>query len=548
MRSPQAPARPKGPRRRRREYDPEALIAAGKWSPEQQAKISKVMEEFKAGTLEDGHGGRVTSKKQALAIALSKARELTAAGAWDESKHPRHERGKREGGRFAPAHGGPDAPSLNQGERMVSDKEYDGVVEETADKIISVVDDRVAELETDGELTDEQMGEAWKEQLDSLVYEGSGEYLDMVDEGADAVGLDMTDVESEDSAYNRFDADVVARLRSKVPAADAYFGGMREIPPARTPEGEAFKSIEAYAKEYTDKGWQPVDSEPGEWLTLEDPKTGERVTVTETGLDYTEDEDAFAGSALTAAAAGLAPITPPKSWFDKPDLEGPTPMTVTADGQIYGHAALWGTCHTGMPGVCRTPPRSESGYRFFHLGEVETDGGPVHVGRVTMDTGHAPLTASREGTIRHYDDTGTGAAHVRAYEDEHGIVLAGALVPDIPAEKARRLKGATVSGDWRSIGGKLELVGMLAVNVPGFPVPRAMAASLVVEDEPHTMALVAAGMYRSPEDEKRKLKALTARALGGIDGLVSAAGVRPVQERRMGVTAAIPGAAPPVES
>jgi hypothetical protein len=190
--------------------------------------------------------------------------------------------------------------------------------------------------------------------------------------------------------------------------------------------------------------------------------------------------------------------------------------------------------------MCRTPPRSESGYRFFHLGEVDTDDGPVHVGRVTMDTGHAPLTASREGTVRHYDHTGTGAAHVRAYEDEHGIVLAGALLPDLPAEKARRMKGATVSGDWRSIGGKLEMVGMLAVNVPGFPVPRAMAASLVVEDEPHTMALVAAGLYteRDPGSDERKLKALTARALGGIDALVDCAMGGSEQKRRMGVTAA----------
>lgn len=32
-----------------------------------------------------------------------------------------------------------------------------------------------------------------------------------------------------------------------------------------------------------------------------------------------------------------------------------------------------------------------------------------------------------------------------------------------------------VSGDWRKIGSSLELVGILAVNTPGFPVPRARA-------------------------------------------------------------------------
>ena len=29
-----------------------------------------------------------------------------------------------------------------------------------------------------------------------------------------------------------------------------------------------------------------------------------------------------------------------------------------------------------------------------------------------------------------------------------------------------------MSGDWRRIGGALRLVGLLAVNVPGFPVPK----------------------------------------------------------------------------
>jgi hypothetical protein len=46
-----------------------------------------------------------------------------------------------------------------------------------------------------------------------------------------------------------------------------------------------------------------------------------------------------------------------------------------------------------------------------------------------------------------------------------------------------------VSGDWRRIGGQLRLVGLLAVNVPGFPIqaPRARVASGAPQ------ALVAAG-------------------------------------------------------
>jgi hypothetical protein len=37
-------------------------------------KVHKVMHEYKAGTLHSGSGARVTSRKQAVAIALSEAR------------------------------------------------------------------------------------------------------------------------------------------------------------------------------------------------------------------------------------------------------------------------------------------------------------------------------------------------------------------------------------------------------------------------------------------------------------------------------------------
>ena len=39
-----------------------------------QRKVRKVMHEYKEGTLHSGSGARVTSRKQAVAIALSEAR------------------------------------------------------------------------------------------------------------------------------------------------------------------------------------------------------------------------------------------------------------------------------------------------------------------------------------------------------------------------------------------------------------------------------------------------------------------------------------------
>lgn len=197
---------------------------------------------------------------------------------------------------------------------------------------------------------------------------------------------------------------------------------------------------------------------------------------------------------LTASAAGIAPLAPPADWFADPGFEGPTPLTVTDDGQVFGHLALWDTCHIGMPNGCQTAPRSRSDYGFFHLGEIATeDGSRIPVGKITLDTGHAPLSAGKGATLRHYDDTGTGAADVRAGEDRFGIWVAGAARPDVPASTIRRLRAATISGDWRRIEGSLELVAALAVNVPGFPVPRPAANVVASGERAQTLALVAAG-------------------------------------------------------
>jgi hypothetical protein len=43
-----------------------------------EAKIEKVMHEHKEGTLRSSSGAKVTSRKQAVAIALSEAREAGA--------------------------------------------------------------------------------------------------------------------------------------------------------------------------------------------------------------------------------------------------------------------------------------------------------------------------------------------------------------------------------------------------------------------------------------------------------------------------------------
>jgi len=181
------------------------------------------------------------------------------------------------------------------------------------------------------------------------------------------------------------------------------------------------------------------------------------------------------------------PVVPPHDWFENPKLTKPTPLTVDPSGRIYGHIAAWHVNHIGMPRSTR-PPRSRSKYSYFHTGVVHTGAGKdMPVGQLTLAGGHADLRASAAQAAKHYDDTASAIADVHAGEDEFGIWVAGSLRPGATEMQIRALRASAPSGDWRPIGGSLELVAVCQVNVPGFPVARALVASGKV------MALVAAG-------------------------------------------------------
>lgn len=203
----------------------------------------------------------------------------------------------------------------------------------------------------------------------------------------------------------------------------------------------------------------------------------------------TVNEPAPARPRATLVAAGEM-WRPPAAWFADPKLSLPTPITVTDDGRIYGHAAQWGSCHIGQDDVCVQPPH-EDAHPYYRTGEVAcADGTRVAVGQITVGTGHAPLHYGASPAAEHYDNTGAAVADVAVGNDQHGIWVAGSIRPGADPLRVYELQAAgQVSGDWRRIGGQLRLVGLLAVNVPGFPVPKMRAR--VASGEPQ--ALVAAG-------------------------------------------------------
>lgn len=225
-------------------------------------------------------------------------------------------------------------------------------------------------------------------------------------------------------------------------------------------------------------------------------------------VSIVREDDPFAPA--EPIVAGGFPVAPPRDWFDDPQLSEPTPITVTADGRVYGHIATWRSNHIGLPGQVR-PPKSRSNYAYFRTGVIAcADGSQVPVGQLTLSGGHAPLSADASQAVKHYDDTASAVVDMAAGEDRHGIWVAGAVRPDVTDTQLRALRASAPSGDWRPINGSLELVAVCQVNVPGFPVARACVASGAVT------ALVAAGAqdmmmrrFRSVDPEYNSVESLT---------------------------------------
>jgi hypothetical protein len=191
-----------------------------------------------------------------------------------------------------------------------------------------------------------------------------------------------------------------------------------------------------------------------------------------------------AASLSIAAAAGESPFLNPnfgRSGDDDPRLvwqkpqrpEEPAgwgcPLTILEDGRIYGHVALRTRCH-GAFAACVLAPDSGGDFSYYLTGEAErgTPTGPLILG-----TTHG---LNSDGSImkdhQHLANTGTAVADLTIGSDTHGTWCAGKLRPGVTERQIADLRGSTLSGEWHSIGGKLRLVGILAVNSPGYLIQR----------------------------------------------------------------------------
>lgn len=257
-------------------------------------------------------------------------------------------------------------------------------------------------------------------------------------------------------------------------------------------------------------------------------------------LELVTEEPAEAAGTVTTAAL-IASVSAPLAAvdaFDAPALDGPTPITFDfTTGRVFGHIAEWRTCHAGYADVCVTAPKDPAGdYAWFNRFPVETDGGTVWAGRLTVGGRHPGLSLAASATMAAYDGK-TVAAYVRASEDDHGIVVSGVLAPNLTEQDRRVLARRKVSGDWRETPAGLSLVELLALSPgprqhsePGFPVAThtrygrqtALTAALgpvpgrlrTLRAEPLDTAALAAAVV--DETERRAARATERAALAAI--------------------------------
>ncbi len=205
-------------------------------------------------------------------------------------------------------------------------------------------------------------------------------------------------------------------------------------------------------------------------------------------MDDVEEEPMAASVAVQSA--------PPAAWFQDPMLDRPTPLTVEADGRVYGHIAPWDSpgsksCHVGFADRCVCPPKSPDGeYPYMMSGGTVhcADGTKAQVATIAYLGGHPDDDGSQPWTTikAAYDDPRNAGLQVAIGEDRHGIWMAGRVAPTRTQAEVEVIRACGVSGHWRTrIQGDPKrgprMIGACCVLSEGFP--KAVITAAVGDDD-----------------------------------------------------------------
>lgn len=205
--------------------------------------------------------------------------------------------------------------------------------------------------------------------------------------------------------------------------------------------------------------------------------------------------------AVLVACAGSS--APPAAFFTDPQMTEPQRwVTVTPQGRVFTHVAIFDECHIGFQNVCYSVDDIiAGGFDYATPGHVITrEGTKVATGPLNVVGGHADIGLEWAEALKYYDKPEWAVADVCYGVDNFGVWASGALRPTATPEQIHILRASGVSLDAREIGGQLRLLGACSVNVPGLPKLRArILASGEPEDTPRITTLIAAGGRPLPD-------------------------------------------------
>jgi hypothetical protein len=202
------------------------------------------------------------------------------------------------------------------------------------------------------------------------------------------------------------------------------------------------------------------------------------------------------------------PYSPPREWFTEiPDWFDPTGSLIQVDwdtGRVAALVAPYGDCLLDGSAQCWSPPVSNTGYEYAHVGTVIADDGePVRVANVGGGVAHASPYATPSVAQDHYANTASRKMVGRYVDSPEagGIVFVGSMYPGSTNRDALECLSCALSGDWRWVQAlnDYEMVGSQLVSNPGFrPVPGRvrMAALRFVSQGAKVAAAVCGGVER----------------------------------------------------
>lgn len=187
-------------------------------------------------------------------------------------------------------------------------------------------------------------------------------------------------------------------------------------------------------------------------------------------------------ASVQAVAASLAlPVYPASHFRPPPDLPADQPLTITADGHVYGRACPPTECHRGNPTSCSPPPVDPDFSEFLLTPVTLDDGTRVMTGPLTFrGDAHVATPGLSIASVRAaYDNSATVAGLVTMGRDERGDWYSGVIRPGLSEDELWEITACgQVSGHWQPVGRATRLAALHIVPTPGFPQRgRSIAAS-----------------------------------------------------------------------